>query len=227
MNIPNTSNAEITSDIYLPGNLSQDNKIYLPLSSSAIVFVVQYCCTSKFKVFFTNRPTSNEYRVQLPSSILGTLAHSFVEYTEVPSLVQNCHLPVVHDKRDNLIRSGLCSAVRHIVQAANDEQPNAKFSELLVSDAISYSLSESSWFERITLPEILYNFCTLYPNEGHLHSRVFIWRISLYKLLFFLPPNPPTFCNFEYRIGRCASTIGQGSTAQPTHKIHAYTDLSS
>lgn len=147
MNIPNTSNAEITSDIYLPGNLSQDNKIYLPLSSSAIVFVVQYCCTSKFKVFFTNRPTSNEYRVQLPSSILGTLAHSFVEYTEVPSLVQNCHLPVVHDKRDNLIRSGLCSAVRHIVQAANDEQPNAKFSELLVSDAISYSLSESSWFE--------------------------------------------------------------------------------
>ncbi|KAL5011971.1 hypothetical protein ScPMuIL_010522 [Solemya velum] len=152
-------NAEVTSEIYLPGHLSGDSRIYLPLSSSAIVFTVQYCCTKKFKLFFTNRPTSNEYNVHLPSSILDSLTHSFVDYTEVPILIRNCHLPVVHDKRDNLIRSGLCSAVRHIVKAANDEQPNSKFSDLLGfrNGSLRAPAEVSGWTKlcEVDLPESL------------------------------------------------------------------------
>ena len=99
--------------IYIEGEPYTDDAVRVPLSSSALLFVLRYCQTDLFHVNFVKpspgpcdsdgsrseqvsakESTSDEAGLVL-SCLVSGLSHSFVSSSDVPADVKNCALPVI------------------------------------------------------------------------------------------------------------------------------------
>ena len=99
--------------IYIEGEPYTDDAVRVPLSSSALLFVLRYCQTDLFHVNFIKpspgpgdsdgsrsepvsekESTSDEAGLIL-SCLVSGLSHSFFSSSDVPADVKNCALPVI------------------------------------------------------------------------------------------------------------------------------------
>jgi len=91
-------------NVYISGKLEEDG-IKVSLQSSVIVFLVNYChvgaCPLQICIVDDTVSDSNEEKnlalaltVDLPTTALNDVAHSFLTTEEVPQTVRNCAFPV-------------------------------------------------------------------------------------------------------------------------------------
>ena len=109
--------------IFLRGHLAGNDSLNLPLSSSAILFVLRYCRTDLFHISFVQSATEHaevntevkvrvavtdktvktddvenipsEDLVSIPVCAVSGLSYSFISPEDVPADVNNCALPVI------------------------------------------------------------------------------------------------------------------------------------
>ncbi|XP_041358719.1 glutathione S-transferase C-terminal domain-containing protein-like [Gigantopelta aegis] len=120
------------TEVYIEGRLSKDDTICLSLTSSSILFVIQYCQSVPIKLVIVDKGTHNNDYVTVQSlDSLCNLNYLFADEASLPGLIKNCSLPVAYDSHAAMIRSGLCCTVRHIIKLAHTAIPDNSFQDLL------------------------------------------------------------------------------------------------
>ncbi|XP_063413306.1 glutathione S-transferase C-terminal domain-containing protein-like [Mytilus trossulus] len=112
--------------IYLEGKAIDDETILVPLSSAALLFVVQYCSPESFSLKFT--------RTKLDEAKCFKISRDTIDKTEYEFDVndeQDCLLPVIRQTDDIWVRSGLCGTIRYIVSQAHNDRPQEHLDDLL------------------------------------------------------------------------------------------------
>lgn len=123
----------MVAEVYLSGRLKNDSGCVVTLSSSAVLFVVEYCAPVDVRIIFVeDAAAQREEQIELPLYALQKLHHTFTETELLPLIIQNCQLPVIFDPQIAMVRSGLCCAVRHLVKLADATNPTKYFKDLLV-----------------------------------------------------------------------------------------------
>ncbi|XP_071088238.1 glutathione S-transferase C-terminal domain-containing protein-like [Haliotis cracherodii] len=122
----------MVAEVYLSGRLKTDSGCVVTLSSSAVLFVVEYCAPVDVRIIFVeDAAAQSEEQIELPLCALQKLHHTFTETELLPLIIQNCQLPVIFDPQIAMVRSGLCCAVRHLVKLADATNPTKYFKDLL------------------------------------------------------------------------------------------------
>ncbi|XP_046581966.1 glutathione S-transferase C-terminal domain-containing protein-like [Haliotis rubra] len=122
----------MVAEVYLSGRLKNNSGCAVTLSSSAVLFVVEYCAPVDVRIIFVkDAAAQSEEQIELPLHALQKLHHTFTETELLPLIVQNCQLPVIFDPKIAMVRSGLCCAVRHLVKLADATSPTKHFKDLL------------------------------------------------------------------------------------------------
>lgn len=136
--------------------------MFMPLSSSVILFLVKYCKAKTFHIHLVDCKHEESEIIKTSITCLEDLKFSFIDRADVPLKVANCVLPVIEDDRDLMIRCGLCSVVRHIIKTCRDSAANSEDSliDLLGFRAASLKACAevSGWTKlcEVELPETIY-----------------------------------------------------------------------
>ncbi|XP_035827501.1 glutathione S-transferase C-terminal domain-containing protein [Aplysia californica] len=122
--------------LYLRGVRSSCNtRLSCPLSSSSILYIIQYCQTDLFQlVFVTGDPPHGqheEFCCSFAVKDLTTLDISFAQWEEIPQLLRNVSLPSLLQSKMSLVRSGQCVLLRHIIKEAHSAAPDSHLIDLL------------------------------------------------------------------------------------------------
>lgn len=112
--------------IYLHGKVVDDETILVPLSSAALLFVVQYCSPESFSLKFSNRNLEEGKCFKISRDSLDKTEYVFDTNDE-----QDCTLPVIRQIDDIWVRSGLCGTIRYIVSQAHNYRPQEHLDDLL------------------------------------------------------------------------------------------------
>ncbi|KAK7097418.1 glutathione S-transferase C-terminal domain-containing protein-like isoform X2 [Littorina saxatilis] len=122
--------------LYLEGRLSSDGDcIELPLSSCALLLVTNYAGPSSFHLVFVkpdklNLEASSKY-VSISKTGLASTGYEFTNTASLPELITNVVLPAVLDSAANMVRSGLCVIIRHVIKVAHSAAPDQGLIDLL------------------------------------------------------------------------------------------------
>ncbi|XP_060064332.1 glutathione S-transferase C-terminal domain-containing protein-like [Ylistrum balloti] len=116
--------------VFLAGKKQEDSSLLLPLQSAAILFVTEYCISDRadFHLTLVDEGINPSACVTLNQNILSKYSHAF---TNSEGGYQNCALPVIVEEEGRLIRAGLCSIIRQIVNIAQKYSPADEFEFLL------------------------------------------------------------------------------------------------
>lgn len=116
-----------TTIIFLQGTKTNDDEaILIPLSSAAILFVVQYCGPELFHLKFSNKDLDVTKCFMVKRLALTNIRVEFDSDSQ-----QDCVLPVIREQDDIWVRSGLCGLMRYIVSHAHQAKPKEHLDDLL------------------------------------------------------------------------------------------------
>ncbi|MEQ2233578.1 hypothetical protein ILYODFUR_023301 [Ilyodon furcidens] len=105
---------------------SHNEELRLPLHTSIVLFLLSYCESSSFKVFFVrsdsdNKSCSESLRAHLPESLRVC---DLLTPEALPRLVRSCRLPAAVDESGRLCRAGLAVVLRHIIIRTVEADPS-------------------------------------------------------------------------------------------------------
>ncbi|XP_076070465.1 glutathione S-transferase C-terminal domain-containing protein-like [Mytilus galloprovincialis] len=171
--------------IYLEGKAIDDETILVPLSSAALLFVVQYCSPESFSLKFTRKNLDEAYCFKISRDTLDKTEHVFDTDDE-----QDCLLPVIRQTDDIWVRSGLCGTIRYIVSQAHIDRPQEHLDDLLGfrGGSLKACAEVSGWTKlcEVELPDTVTQLVNKIRNE---ESKVFSLPEDLMKLEWhFLKP---------------------------------------
>lgn len=171
--------------IYLEGKAIEDETILVPLSSAALLFVVQYCSPESFSLKFTRKNLDEAYCFKISRDTLDKTEHVFDTDDE-----QDCLLPVIRQTDDIWVRSGLCGTIRYIVSQAHIDRPQEHLDDLLGfrGGSLKACAEVSGWTKlcEVELPDTVTQLVNKIRNE---ESTVFSLPEDLMKLEWhFLKP---------------------------------------
>ena len=120
----------MAATVYLHGRRSSRNQLVLPLPSAAVMLVIHYCNIDTLEVIFVDDGKMDLTAcVRMEFSVLMSLSHRFTTLLKQP---QDCDLPSIRESGGLMVRSGLCSTVRHLISLAHQRDPSQQYTDLLV-----------------------------------------------------------------------------------------------
>ena len=117
--------------LYLDISCEKDfnGSIFTDPTSVAVIFVLRYLESKDVRVVFIRSQTPRTVHV-LDTSYTP---YDIIEEDKIPETVSRCQRPALISERDCIVRCGLGTVVRHLVQRAHESHPEKKFMELLVN----------------------------------------------------------------------------------------------
>lgn len=186
--------------VYVSGCRKQDADavkhngcLSVSLSSSVVLFVLNYCKTNDFHLVIVDDDGSED-KVWVPAKLecLQNLQYSFMNHEDVPLKVASCVLPVIEDPNDLMLRCGLCSVVRHIIKVSHRGQIGEHLIDLLGFRAASLKACAevSGWTKlcEVELPNAISQLIRKFRQDCELTSVEIPDDVMKLELHFDKPP---------------------------------------
>nr|XP_004663052.1 glutathione S-transferase C-terminal domain-containing protein [Jaculus jaculus]XP_044999582.1 glutathione S-transferase C-terminal domain-containing protein [Jaculus jaculus] len=140
----------------------QTEGFVFPLHTSVTLFLLSYCDSKIFKVYFVLKNRSPDSS-PLRDVLLQDVEVQVISQQELPPIVQECCLPAVVEQPHSFCRAGLAVVLRHIIQKSHEADPSKKdILELLgfKKTCLKACAEVSQWTRlcELTIPLAIENF---------------------------------------------------------------------
>ena len=117
--------------LYLELHSENESTLNCGVQSLITIFLAAYCDSSSILITLVRRETSAKH-ISLQSNALNRYSVLRSSYENIPEVVQQCTLPAILSADGNLVRSGLCGVLRHIIHLADRKESKLLHRKLLV-----------------------------------------------------------------------------------------------
>ncbi|XP_072857942.2 glutathione S-transferase C-terminal domain-containing protein [Pogona vitticeps] len=114
---------DVTEDHLYLDYFHQNEDCIFPLHTSISLFLLSYCDCKIFKVFLVS-PTEIPPDDHLTEVLPEGLEICLIKRCQLPSIIQNCCLPVIVEENGRFCRAGLAVVLRHIIYKTYEVDPS-------------------------------------------------------------------------------------------------------